>query len=599
AKKLGPMAKKVWSGTFHGFGLQFLKEHHEIAKLPKKFGVIDTSDSEAILRDLMHDLKDFDKEDLNRSQILNFISEIRQRGKLSEYNETSEAAAATLLAPKFMKQLHLLGVVDFEELLLRPLKILRNHQDLKEKMQRRFDYVMVDEFQDTNLTQMRLIDELINEKRNITVVGDDDQSIYGWRGAEIQNILSFPNRYKGCEVIRLERNYRSTPPILNLANSIIATNKDRHVKALIPSLDEEGRVPELFIFENEEVEVDEIVRELNKFHNEGFAWRDMALLYRSNSQGALMEGALRRSQIPYKITGGSALFDRKEVKDILAYIRCAVFPNEIALRRVINLPARGLGEKAIESILNSKGRTFPGKALNWAKENPEDKAAQALSKFFDFLDHLKEDLVQEKESAETLLCDHLRQLGYRDYISRSYKSSAAIEARWLSASILGRILDGMFSRNGRTLDTLENFVNCMELQDPVEDKEGQIIDEVQLMTLHACKGLEFPIVFLMGLEEDLLPHARLGTNTDEERRLFYVGVTRAKKHLMLTRVRQRKRYGRLQTAAPSRFLLEIDPQLFCELPDGRPLAVGEKDAMLKALFQKLHRQKSEKDSVDI
>jgi DNA helicase-2/ATP-dependent DNA helicase PcrA len=595
AKKLGPLAEKVWSGTFHGFGLQFLKEYYELSKLPKKFGVIDSGDAEAVLRDLMRSHKDYEKSDLNNNRILNLISEIRQSGRLSAHDQTPEAAAATIMAPKFMKQLSQLGVVDFEDLLLRPLKLLQNHPELKAKIQNRFDFIMVDEFQDTNLTQMRLIDELITEKRNVAVVGDDDQSIYGWRGAEIQNILGFPNRYPGCKVIRLERNYRSTPDILNMANSIIATNKDRHVKALKPNQKTEGKIPELFVFENEDVEVDEVVRELSTLHSEGYAWRDMALLYRSNSQGALMEGALRRSQIPYKLTGGAALFDRKEAKDVLAYIRCSVYPNEVAFRRIINLPSRGIGDAALEAIEHTAGRIFHEKAKKWASANPDEKPAVALSEFFSFLQGLKQKLVQGPQSAEDILCDQMRELGYRDYISRSYKSSAAIETRWMSVSILGRILEGMFQRHGRNQDTLEMFVNCMELRDPVEDKHGERIDEVQLMTLHACKGLEFPVVFLLGLEEDLLPHARLGSNVDEERRLFYVGVTRAQRHLMLTRVRQRKRYGRMQAVAPSRFLLEIDPKLYTELPDGRPLAVGQRESMMKALYEKLNRQ-IEKDN---
>jgi superfamily I DNA/RNA helicase len=321
----------------------------------------------------------------------------------------------------------------------------------------------------------------------------------------------------------------------------------------------------------------------------------MAILYRSNSQGGLMEGGLRRSGVPYKLTGGTALFDRKEAKDVLALIRSSLYPTEVSFRRVINLPARGVGEKTLEDIEALEGNLeFHQKARIWAKNNPEEKASQAILNFFSFLEMFKDRLATSTESAEEILNTDLRQLGYREYVNHSYRDLQAADSRWLSVTILGRILDGMFGRHGRSLATLEKFIDCMELRDPVNE-ENEKSNEVQMMTLHACKGLEFPLVFLLGLEEDLLPHARLGQNTDEERRLFYVGVTRAKKHLVLTRVRQRKRYGRLQDVAPSRFLLELDKSLYSEFVDGRPLQAGARESMLAGLMQKLEKQISERE----
>lgn len=596
AKKLGDAAGNVWAGTFHGFGLQFLKENWKEAELPKKFGVIDGGDALAILKDLMRDHTAYEKARLNLEALMAKISYLRERGRDDTFDESIESAASIVLAPKFVKRLRHLGVVDFEELLLRPLRMMKESAALRQKMQARYDYVMVDEFQDTNSTQMLLIDELTAAHRNIAVVGDDDQSIYGWRGAEIQNILGFPHRYKECKVVRLERNYRSTGKILNLANAIIASNKTRHTKVLRPGLDDAGEAPELFVFENEDIEVDQVTRELMEFQKKGYRWRDMAILYRSNSQGGLMEGGLRRSQIPYKLTGGTALFDRKEAKDVLAFIRSSLHPTEVSFRRIINLPARGIGEKTLEAIEEGLDTlAFHQKARVWAKTNPEEKAAQSIHDLFAFLEELKTQLVMSKDSAEDVLNNELRRLGYRDYVNQSYRDLKAADGRWLSVTILGRILDGMFGRHGRTTDTLEMFIDCMELRDPVPDSDEEGANEVQMMTLHACKGLEFPLVFLLGLEEDLLPHARLGQNTDEERRLFYVGVTRAKKHLVLTRVRSRKRYGQQQTVAPSRFLLELDPALYNEMTDGRPLVAGAREAMLANLFKKLDKQMSERD----
>jgi len=589
AQKLGDSAAAITAGTFHGFGLRFLKEHWREAGLPQRFGVIDAGDSQGVLKDLMRDHHAYEKARLNLDVVMNKISHIRQFGKDSPLDKTIESAAAVVLAPKYMQRLRALGVVDFEELLLRPLKMMADSDSLRKKIQNRFDYVMVDEFQDTNHTQMRMIEDMCAVHRNIAVVGDDDQSIYGWRGAEIQNILGFPKRYKSCKVIRLERNYRSTGKILDLANAIIASNKDRHTKVLKPSSGAAGEKPELFVYENEEAEIDQVVKELFAFSQQGYKWRDIAVLYRSNSQGGLLEGGLRHGRIPYKLSGGTALFDRKEAKDVMAFIRCALYPSEIAFRRIINLPARGIGDKTLELMEAAPGPDFFRKAKAWAKANPADKAAQSLESFAAFLQNLKAKLVAGPQSAEEVLNSELRTLGYRNYVNQCYQDLAAADARWSSVHIIGRILDGMFERGGRAAATLENFIECMELRDAPDENEGEK-NEVHLMTLHACKGLEFPLVFLLGLEEDILPHARLGQNVDEERRLFYVGVTRAKQHLVMTRVEQRKRYGQLQAAAPSRFLLELPTGLLHEMRGGRPLAAGAREAMLASLHQKLDKK---------
>ncbi len=597
AKKLGEkVAAKVWAGTFHGFGLRFLKEHHVAADLPKGFGVIDQGDAQAVLKDLLRDHSDYEKARMNLDVLMACIHHIRTKGRDDSFDNSPESAASVVLAPKYMRKLRGLGVVDFEELLLRPLQMMRESEELRQKMQRRFDFMMVDEFQDTNHTQMLFVDELSGGHRNLAVVGDDDQSIYGWRGAEIQNILGFPKRYKDCHVIRLERNYRSTSSILNLANSIIANSETRHDKVLKPSLNNKGELPELFVYENEEAEVDQVVREVMEFQKKGYRYKDIAILYRSNSQGGLMEGGLRRSQVPYKLSGGTALFDRKEAKDVMAFIRSAISPNEISFRRIINLPARGVGDKTLEAIEGLPGSaSFFAKASEWAKANPNEKASEGILSLFEFLRGLKAQLSGGSPSAEAVLDHELRRIKYREYVNQSYRDAKSADSRWLCVNIIGRIMDGMFAKEGRSLATVEKFIERMELRDSLEDQDDPDANEVQMMTLHACKGLEFPLVFLLGLEEDLLPHARLGQNTDEERRLFYVGVTRAQKHLIMTRVEQRKRYGQMRPVAPSRFLLEIDTALIKELRGGRPFAPGDREAMLAGLYQKLNKQMGQKD----
>lgn len=595
-KKIGKPAKKVWSGTFHGFGLQFLKEHWREAELPKRFGVIDSNDATAILKEIMRDHHAYEKERFSMERLMAKISILRQTGRDSALDDTIESVMAQVIAPKFMTKMKHLGVVDFEELLLRPLKIMREHPQVREKMRQRFDFVMVDEFQDTNAIQMLLIDDLTAGHRNLAVVGDDDQSIYGWRGAEVKNILNFPKRYKPCQTIRLERNYRSSGPIIHLANSVIANNKDRHSKVLRPGLDQGGEKPELFVYDNENMEVEQIVSELDSFYKKGYQWKDIAILYRSNSQGGLIEGGLRRSQIPYKITGGTALFDRKEVKDVLSFIRSSLFPTEVSFRRIINTPARGVGEKTLEAIEQvSEDLEFHRKAKKWAESNSEEKASRGILNLFGFLNELKHQLVSNPKDAEEVLLNELDRVGYREYVFQSYREAHVAEKRWLGVMILGRILSGMFERHGRSLATLEKFIDAMELRDPVDSEKEDRKNEVQMMTLHACKGLEFPLVFLVGVEEDLLPHSRLGQDVDEERRLFYVGVTRAKKHLVLTRAKTRKKMGRIQPMAPSRFLLEIDQNLYSEFDSNRPLKAEERATMVKDLLSRLSQKIAEND----
>lgn len=594
--KLGKPAKKVWSGTFHGFGLQFLKEHYKEAQLPKKFGVIDGSDAMAILKDIMRDHKAYEKERFAMERLMEKISFLRQGGREDAMDETIESAMSLSIAPKFITRMRHLGVVDFEDLLLRPIQLMKENPSLREKLQSRFDFVMVDEFQDTNSTQMKLVDELTAAHRNIAVVGDDDQSIYGWRGAEIKNILNFPRRYENCKTIRLERNYRSSAKIINLANSVIANNKDRHTKVLRPGLDHSGETPELFIYDNENMEVDQIVSEIESSFKKGYQWKDMAVLYRSNSQGGMIEGGLRRARVPYKLTGGTALFDRKEAKDALAFIRSALYPTEVSFRRIINLPARGVGEKTIEDIeAIDSPLDFHQKARIWTKRNPDEKASMAIQNLFVFLEELKTNLVTAREDAETVLTHELSRLGYRHYVTQSYRDPNIAEKRWTSILILGRIMQSMFAKHGRNIDTLEKFIDAMELRDPVEHQD-EGANEVQMMTLHACKGLEFPLVFLLGLEEDLLPHAKLGQDVDEERRLFYVGVTRAKKHLILTRVKQRKRYGRMQPVAPSRFLLEIDKELYIEHDEVRPVTEEQRETLVSDFLKQLNEKIAAKNS---
>ncbi len=421
-------------------------------------------------------------------------------------------------------------------------------------------------------------------------MGDDDQSIYGWRGACIKNILDFPKSYENCKVVRLEQNYRSSPAILAVANSIIDKNHERHKKILKPSKKlTENKLPQILVFENETEEGEQIASEVQHFQKLGFKNREIAILYRSNGQGPIVEAELRKMQVPYSMTGGTAFFDRKETRDILAYLKCALKPNEIGLRRILNTPPRGIGDKSLECLehlAEKKNIPFWKSALEWQEAGVEDKAGQAIEKLFLTLKQLPEQLLSIPKSPGENLCDFLVSIGYKNHVEKLASNALVAHNKWKLIEIFGRILDRFIEKGSRSLTTLKDFVDAMELRDTLnEEKEDE--DRVQLMTLHACKGLEFPVVFLMGVEEDILPHKTLGSDISEERRLFYVGVTRAQQHLMMSRVQKRQRHGKTVDSAPSRFLIEIPKNLVEERIGPRTISRESRRAMLDELYKKL------------
>ncbi len=595
--KLGTQGKGLWAGTFHSFGLQILRRFHKQANLSPYFGIVDQSDCNSIIKDLLKDIKNSTKEKFDVDRLLTMINDRRtgtamQVEAQDEYHEMVE-----LLTPKFNKRLEMLGVVDFEGLLIKPLRLFKEHPDVLEKVQNSFTQVMVDEFQDTNRLQMDLIAELVKGHNNISVVGDDDQSIYGWRGAEVKNILNFPKEFKGCEVIKLERNYRSSAEILAVANAAISKNKNRHGKILrSESASETGTLPEVFILDREEDECDFVVSEIQHFmRNENYKYKDFAILYRSNTQGGLIESSLRRANIPYNISGGTSIFDRREIKDIMAYFKQALAPNEVSLRRIINVPSRGIGDVTIEKLseyAQSQKISFLDACTLWKEAGVQDKAGESLDNLLKFLSEFPQMVLDFRvgSSPGAKLVDVMQELGYKQYVYDTAADPMSAEKKWIVVEILGRILDAYMGKRAYDVDTLKSFVDAMLLRDDVSGEEDDP-NKVQLMTLHASKGLEFPVVILAGLEEDLLPHKNLGSDIDEERRLFYVGVTRAKQRLVISRCMQRKKNGIVKPVTPSRFLLEIPKTLFKEYPLGaRPVSGQERDDLVSSFLAKLESQ---------
>lgn len=591
--KIGPRAKGLWAGTFHSFGLQLLRKNYKRIGLSANFGVLDQTDSNSVIKELLKEVKNSTKEKFDADKLYNLINLLRAGkklppGYLEEYHELAE-----VLAPKYEKRLRSLGVTDFEGLLLEPLRLFKSHPEVLEGMQNHFSQIMVDEFQDTNLEQMKLITALSESHKNLTVVGDDDQSIYGWRGAEIQNILSFPSNHPDCEVVKLEKNYRSVSTILDLGNEVISKNAKRHGKVLKSTKGQAAKEkPEVFVLENEDEEADFVVREIRNFKAQNYQFADIAILYRSNTQGGLIESALRREQLPYSISGGTSIFDRKEAKDWLGYLKQSIWPDEVSLRRIINTPPRGIGETTLDRLTDyaeSKNVDFQTACKNWKEAGVPDKTGEAIDQLFKWLWTFPQRLLEDETAGKTIserFAFLVRECGYRDYLSQMSSEGNIFEKKWQVIEIVGRIIESFLAKREASIPMLKVFIDAMMLRDdPNEDAQK---NQVQLMTIHASKGLEFPIVVLVGIEEDLLPHKRLGGDLDEERRLFYVGITRAQKKLTLTYCRQRKKMGQIKPVFASRFLSDCPKTLYDFYEHGsRPVTGEERTSLVSDFLKKL------------
>ncbi len=591
--KIGPKSKGLWAGTFHSFGLQLLRKNYKRIGLSASFGVLDQNDTSSLIKELLKEVKNSTKEKFDADKLSNLINLIRAGkrppvGILEEYHELAE-----VLAPKYEKKLKSLGVTDFEGLLLEPLRLFKAHPEVLEGVQNHFSQIMVDEFQDTNLEQMKLINALSDSHKNLTVVGDDDQSIYGWRGAEISNILNFPYSFEKCEVVKLERNYRSVSTILDLGNEVISKNAKRHGKILKSTKnDHSGLKPEVFVLENEDEEADFVVREVQNFRTQNLQFSDLAILYRSNTQGGFIESAFRRAQIPYAISGGISIFDRKEAKDWLAYLKQAIWPDEVSLRRIINTPPRGIGETTLDRLSEYAEKNecdFQTACQKWNEAGVPAKTGEAIEELLKWLWVFPQRLLEDETAGKTIserFIFLVRESGYRDFLSQQSPEGNVFEKKWQVVEIVGRIIESFVNKRQPTVAVLKDFIDAMMLRDDTNEDTAK--NQVQLMTIHASKGLEFPVVILVGIEEDLLPHKRLGGDIDEERRLFYVGITRAQQNLVLTYCRQRKKMGQIKPVFASRFLSDCSKNLYDNYEHGaRPVSGEARDSLVTNFLKKL------------
>ncbi|HUY93293.1 MAG TPA: UvrD-helicase domain-containing protein [Pirellulales bacterium] len=554
--------------TFHSLCVRILRRHITKLGYPAQFAIYDRGDQEAVARAALRDIK-VPNAVLRPGDLIQIIS----RWKTASIRPPQAAAVAqsdkehlaAMAYRRYQKALKLAGAVDFDDLLLCTEELFASSAEALAAEARRFSHLLVDEYQDTNGAQYRIIKALAVGHRNLCVVGDDDQSIYGWRGAEVTHILRFQRDWPDAKVVRLEANYRSTGAILMMANRLIAHNKLRHDKVLKP-FREDGEPPRILQYPDEETEANQVIEEINSQIFRRIAQpRDFAILFRTNEQPRAFEQELRRAKLPYTLIGGMSFYDRKEVRDILAYLRVLAHPrDEVSLLRIINTPARGIGAKAVELLLaHAVSQAKPmWEVLPEAPKLGElpPAAVEAVGKFVALVVYYRERA--KREPLVDVVMDLIHKVNYQEEIKRQYKEPADQTARWNSVEEVVNSLAGYQQRAEEP--TLAGFLEDTALagRDDQQDKETQLAkNAIVLMTLHSAKGLEFPQVYLVGMEEGLLPHHRSvaaeGAAIDEERRLCYVGVTRAQDRLTMTLALNRNKWGKPRPTTPSRFLFEL------------------------------------------
>ena len=568
---VGPEAKNCWMGTFHAVFAKILRVEADKIGYPTNFTIYDTDDSKSLIRSILKELQ-LDDKLYNANFVYNRISNAKnnlissaeyvQSEHIQSEDRASGRGQLGEIYQAYTQRCFKAGAMDFDDLLFKTNVLLKEHPDVLYKYQNRFKYIMVDEYQDTNFSQYLIVKKLAAIAENICVVGDDAQSIYAFRGANIQNILNFEKDYPDLKVFKLEQNYRSTQNIVEVANSVIANNKNQLQKTVFSEKEQGEKIKVLRAFsDNEEGKI--IAENIAQTHaSEGLNYRKFAILYRTNAQSRAMEEALRKLGIPYKIYGGQSFYQRKEIKDLIAYFRLTFNPNdEEALKRVINYPRRGIGETSIERIIvaaDQHQKTL-WEIITHASTYLDGRSATPIANFALLIQSFQA-LAKSNTAYDTAI--HIAQ--HSTLLKELYEDKS-VEGLSRYENIQ-ELLNGIkeFSEREdieeRGLDVFMQDIALLTNEDKDKDPNA---DTVSLMTIHSAKGLEFSQVFVVGLEENLFPsQLSLNSRTDleEERRLFYVAITRAEKKLTLSYATSRYRWGSLTNCEPSRFIEEIAPQ---------------------------------------
>ncbi|MGL4937240.1 DNA helicase Rep, partial [Shewanella sp.] len=559
-------ARGLWISTFHTLGLEIIKREHKILGLKSGFSLFDDQDTLALLKELTQDELAEDKDLLKAlaSAISNWKGGLIIPEHARKIAKDEQQHLFAMLYERYAQHMKAYNALDFDDLILMPTLLLRHHEEVRTRWQTKIQYLLVDEYQDTNTSQYEMVKLLVGERARFTVVGDDDQSIYSWRGAKPQNLVLLGKDFPKLKLIKLEQNYRSSQRILRAANILIANNPHVYDKALFSEL-AYGEPLRVLFAANEEQEAERVVAEIVRHKFVGRTqFGDYAILYRGNHQSRLLERALMTNRIPYKLSGGTSFFARAEIKDIMGYLRLVVNPDDDnAFLRIVNLPKRGIGPSTLERLGNfANEKHISMFAAIFEPELNHYLPPAAMSSLYQFGRFIVEtgDQALRGEGVEAVK-QLIRNIHYEDYLYESSTSAKAAEMRMKNISELYRWVTEMLA--GDELDepmTLPEVVNRLTLRDMMErNSEDEGGDQVQLMTLHASKGLEFPYVFMVGVEERILPHQTSidEDNVDEERRLAYVGITRAQRELWFTLCRERRQFGETMRCEPSRFLLEL------------------------------------------
>lgn len=548
-KILGPASYNIQISTFHSLGVLIIRENYEKLGLEKNFTILDSDDSLSIIKKIIKDMN-LDSKNYNPRMVKNKISssknELIDSKKFERFVSNSFEQKIYEIFSKYEKKLKNSNSLDFDDLLLLPIVLFKKHPDVLKKYQERFKYILVDEYQDTNEAQYTLIKMLSAKYKNICVVGDADQSIYGFRGANFRNILNFEKDYKNAEVVLMEENYRSTSNILNVANDIIKNNKQRKEKNLWTS-NEEGVKIKYHRANDEKAEAEYVVNKISELEKNGVEREDIAVLYRTNAQSRNMEEAFLKASIPYKVVGSFYFYNRKEIKDLVSYLKL-LYNNkdDASLLRIINVPKRKIGLKAVENLTNSA--ILKNVSLYEAIEKGPEL------NFKNMIEEIKKE--SEEKSLTELVDLVLDKTGMKAELES--EKSVESEIRLENLEEFKSITKAFEQQRG--IVSLEDFLLEISLVSDIEEHKDKK-DVVTLMTVHSAKGLEFKHVFIIGLEEGIFPHNSAFGNKDEleeERRLCYVAVTRARESLTLINARSRLFYGNINHNAASRFIGEID-----------------------------------------
>jgi len=566
----GKESRGLTVSTFHNLGLNIIRKEHKALGYKAGFSLFDDQDTKSLIKDLMH--KDFQTDadiiGMVQHMISNWKNDLIEPEQALGLAENDKETLAAAVYREYDRHLQAYNAVDFDDLIRLPVRLFRDHPDILERWQNKIHYMLVDEYQDTNVSQYLLVKLIIGYRGALTVVGDDDQSIYAWRGARPENLVKLGEDFPSLRIVKLEQNYRSTSLILRAANTLIANNPHVYEKTLWSEMGQ-GEQIRVISCRNEDAEAERVVTEILTHRiKKDASYKDFSILYRGNHQSRILEIKLQAFQVPYKISGGTSFFARHEIKDIMGYLKILVNPDDDnAFLRVINMPRREIGPSTLEKLGTYANQRhismFHACSELGLEQSLSEKQVDKLRRFNHWLEKTRQRCYQD--DSISAIREMIHDIDYEGWLHQNSSSPQVAERRMANVWILVDSLQDTLKRMQDDDDSasIEDAIARLVLRDMMEQQaEEDDSDRVQLMTLHSAKGLEYPHVYIVGMEEDLLPHRNSidDGNIEEERRLAYVGITRARQTLTLTMAVQRKQFGEMLNCTPSRFLDELPPE---------------------------------------